>query len=919
MDFIVPDSAGGAAIGALAELPEDTSCTGATTVTHTKAWRNRLLDWLTLLSQLKGAKAFRDAAALPPAVAPHLSSVEPKVQAAALATMAVLRAPQALAAYLPALKTLTEPKQVKTALTRFPLETGADGGIADADRKAILPVVLRLLLPLLRRRSGPGAGARTAVLNRLSALTSQELAPLLSLIFAPHAAVFPREAPLFLPQPPRLAAVAALPFEDTPWWVQALDDTDADVWLQVVTVDAMAALPHRHRQSLLNSTTDLLAHLGFRLQPYLPLLATLATRAFNAAEADRSQRTAALRSLCGIFRRFPDCCDWAPLWPHILPELTGLAASAAADSGGGGKVPAALSFARVLTASPHLLPVLADRQSVVNVPPQLALGEDSAVRNGVAEEGREDGSGDESMEEPLEDVEMAPVQAGKEDEQVVLERELRALQEVLGQCGEDWARQRCGSALVAAAVEAIAHPAASQAARREGLAVVETLAALPRPMAALLLQPHMPALLPALEAHLSARVPAAAPGRAVQLLHRVVPLADGTANTAALAAALAAAAAGRRCGDRRAAAALSALAVLWRRVPPSAADAGAAAAAALERLAPLAATLASREARIALSDAFVAAAPLVPQAAEAARVLSAVTKYSATALEEVDYDSRLTGYASLTTDAWPNLTPLSASVAMHACFADMHAADDLALRSAAASALTCMVDAAAASGTETLQQRVKGGLYRGLLRLAESVDSLPVRQEALQLLRRCGQQLPTAFPDLAALMHSEPEADFFLNVAHLQLHRRARAFQRLAITMQAAQRPASPDSAHDVAAAAAAAAPAADEAAVAATAAQPPLRLGLSLGTVQALVVPLIIAAVREGRSAAAGLGGHGEKKGAADKAQNVADAAVQALHVVASNLPWPQYQILLSRFLKACLRPLISTASRPIALSVYY
>ena len=50
------------------------------------------------------------------------------------------------------------------------------------------------------------------------------------------------------------------------------------------------------------------------------------------------------------------------------------------------------------------------------------------------------------------------------------------------------------------------------------------------------------------------------------------------------------------------------------------------------------------------------------------------------------------------------------------------------------------------------------------------------RQEYISVL----SQLVKAFPTMAALSHNEPEADFFENVKHIQLHRRTRAFRKLA-------------------------------------------------------------------------------------------------------------------------------------------
>ena len=52
-------------------------------------------------------------------------------------------------------------------------------------------------------------------------------------------------------------------------------------------------------------------------------------------------------------------------------------------------------------------------------------------------------------------------------------------------------------------------------------------------------------------------------------------------------------------------------------------------------------------------------------------------------------------------------------------------------------------------------------------------------QEHVGLLRGLIVQFPEQYADLALLLDKDPELDFFNNVAHLQLHRRQRALQRL--------------------------------------------------------------------------------------------------------------------------------------------
>ncbi len=50
----------------------------------------------------------------------------------------------------------------------------------------------------------------------------------------------------------------------------------------------------------------------------------------------------------------------------------------------------------------------------------------------------------------------------------------------------------------------------------------------------------------------------------------------------------------------------------------------------------------------------------------------------------------------------------------------------------------------------------------------------------MDLLRALALAFPERYPDLHVLTDKDAELDFFNNVAHLQLHRRSRAFKRLA-------------------------------------------------------------------------------------------------------------------------------------------
>lgn len=56
------------------------------------------------------------------------------------------------------------------------------------------------------------------------------------------------------------------------------------------------------------------------------------------------------------------------------------------------------------------------------------------------------------------------------------------------------------------------------------------------------------------------------------------------------------------------------------------------------------------------------------------------------------------------------------------------------------------------------------------------------RVEFIAVLSQLVKAYPThpKFSSMAPLSHHEPEADFFENVKHIQLHRRTRAFRKLA-------------------------------------------------------------------------------------------------------------------------------------------
>ena len=184
-------------------------------------------------------------------------------------------------------------------------------------RPTVLSVIIRLLFPKLRKRSGRLAGrgapgsARSAILNKLASLEAPELTPLLELFLEPLARIFRRDA--------EASAIAAAQDSGTPyvedvaalglqshWWAKHLANGNAVFWLAVVDAEALAHQPLRRRQGLLNTISDLFNHLGFRMQPFLPVLTTLVVLLLRDAAAAISLSPGTVTShICYVLRSRP--------------------------------------------------------------------------------------------------------------------------------------------------------------------------------------------------------------------------------------------------------------------------------------------------------------------------------------------------------------------------------------------------------------------------------------------------------------------------------------------------------------------------------------------------------------------------------------------------------------------------------------
>ena len=329
---------------------------------------------------------------------------------------------------------------------------------------------------------------------------------------------------------------------------------------------------------------------------------------------------------------------------------------------------------------------------------------------------------------------------------------------------------------------------------------------------------------------------AGAAGRELAVLKRLGPLLGGAAASAAIADTLVPVLAIRRLDEAAATEVLQALAAVTPPAeatldPERARDAANAADRHRRALAPLFGRLRQRAARRALVDAFEVIGARDDAARAAAGILADLHADARDSIDGVDYDRRMRAYETLDAAWFASNPPAAAVPLLHHVMHELRGSD-MALRHAAAAALERFLDAAVASESgeggvqkslgegpredtehsddeeiEEIEERSSAGKMakaasraenaarasesslagavmgvlapgvRGLLRSPESAT----RGEAIAALRRLALAWPSAAPGARRLAdESDPEQDFFANMAHLQAHRRCRALRRLA-------------------------------------------------------------------------------------------------------------------------------------------
>lgn len=198
-----------------------------------------------------------------------------------------------------------------------------------------------------------------------------------------------------------------------------------------------------------------------------------------------------------------------------------------------------------------------------------------------------------------------------------------------------------------------------------------------------------------------------------------------------------------------------------------------------EALPSLFATLRFRQSRQELAAAFNALARTVPDLQRVAEFLDSLNAFSTKRVEEPDFDRRLQAFAALNEQAYSSMEPREWRPLTHSMLFFLEDPEELSIRSNAAQSLRRLLEQS--TGTSRLDEILAKVLVPGLLAGLRSKIEV-VRTEFLNLISFAVEKRPDVgmLKEMQCLLvEGDLEANFFLNINHIQLHRRTRALRRL--------------------------------------------------------------------------------------------------------------------------------------------
>lgn len=210
--------------------------------------------------------------------------------------------------------------------------------------------------------------------------------------------------------------------------------------------------------------------------------------------------------------------------------------------------------------------------------------------------------------------------------------------------------------------------------------------------------------------------------------------------------------------------------------------------------------------RMCICDILDGMALIDPSLTFLARLLHDLNAVSSSEIGELDYDTRVNAYDRIKPDTFSSLKEEHVSVILSHCIYDM-SSEELIFRQSASTTLLSFIQFAASilnGNTEDCQEMLTPGAYKErtnfslenswtkaciqqiikstfLRNISESMDKdISIKKEWIIILRDMIYNLHEvpALSYFRPLCSEDPEVDFFNNILHLQTHRRVRALSR---------------------------------------------------------------------------------------------------------------------------------------------
>ena len=193
-------------------------------------------------------------------------------------------------------------------------------------------------------------------------------------------------------------------------------------------------------------------------------------------------------------------------------------------------------------------------------------------------------------------------------------------------------------------------------------------------------------------------------------------------------------------------------------------------------------TLRTRQSRLALVSAFNQLANYDLSLQRVAPLVESLNSYSERRHEEPDFERRLQAFASLNEQLYGQLSPREWFPLIYNMLFFIHEPEEIAIRNNAAYTLRRFINVVASKSLPDCETTFNRVLWPGL-KNGMRVRNDMVRGDILGVLgyavAHC-DHLPSLREISVLLADGDEEANFFNNVHHIQVHRRARALRRLA-------------------------------------------------------------------------------------------------------------------------------------------